>query len=98
MNYEFASLVEKWESGVGWVFVRLPKDAYAELQSIGKPAKRGFGSLRVSATIGNTTWKTSIFPDSEDRSYILFVKKDVRKTENTEVGDSVELSVRLVDV
>jgi hypothetical protein len=49
----------------------------------------------VSAAIGNTTWKTSIFPDSKAGAYLLPVKAEVRKKEKIEAGSSVLVSVRV---
>lgn len=51
---------------------------------------RGFGSLRVTATIGDSTWRTSVFP-SRDEGWMLPVKAAVRKAEGIGEGDEVEL-------
>jgi hypothetical protein len=55
---------------------------------------RGFGSVRVTATIGATTWKTSIFPGSSGQ-YALPIKKAVRKAEALDVGDTATVRVEL---
>jgi hypothetical protein len=54
---------------------------------------RGFDSVRVTATIGATTWDTSIFPSAD--TYALPLKKAVLKAEGIARGDeiSVELEV-----
>jgi len=44
------------------------------------PRRKGFGALRVTASIGETTWTTSIFPAAKLKSYLLPVKASVRKT------------------
>ncbi len=41
----------------------------------GKP---GFGSIRVTARIGETAWATSVFPDKASGGWVLPVKKAVR--------------------
>ena len=51
---------------------------------------RGFGSLKVAATIGETTFKTSVFPSNET-GWLLPVKASVRKAEGLSEGDAVEL-------
>ncbi len=51
---------------------------------------RGFGSLKVTATIGETSWRTSIFP-SRETGWMLPVKAAVRKAEGLSEGDEVEL-------
>ena len=53
---------------------------------------RGFGSLRVSATIGDTRWQTSVFP-SRKEGWTLPVKAAVRKAEDLSEGDEVALTL-----
>jgi hypothetical protein len=51
---------------------------------------RGFGSLKVTATIGASRWQTSVFP-SREAGWMLPVKALVRKAEGLVEGDVVEL-------
>lgn len=53
-------------------------------------AAKGFGSLKVTARIGDSTFKTSVFP-SKDLGWLLPVKAAVRKAEGIGEGDEVEL-------
>lgn len=53
-------------------------------------AGRGFGSLKVTATIGDSRWQTSVFP-SRAEGWMLPVKAAVRKAEGISDGDEVEL-------
>ena len=55
--------------------------------------KRGWGSMKVSATIGGTTWQTSIFPDKSGGCWLLPVKAAVRKAEGLMTGDQVEVTL-----
>ena len=55
---------------------------------------RGFGSLKVLATIGSSTFKTSVFP-SKETGWMLPVKASVRKAEGLAEGDVVELVVEV---
>jgi hypothetical protein len=80
-----------------WTFVSLPVEASEEIQDLAHEP-RGFGSLRVRVTIGETTWTTSIFPDSARRSYALPVKRAVRKAEALEAGDVATVTVELIDL
>jgi hypothetical protein len=50
----------------------------------------------VKATIGKTSWRTSIFPDSKSGSYVLPVKAGVRKKEKLEEGDTVALTLEVM--
>jgi len=51
----------------------------------------GWGVIPVSATIGTTTWKTSLFP--KDGDYLVPVKDMVRRSEDVAVGDSVFITL-----
>jgi hypothetical protein len=51
--------------------------------------------VRVAATIGTTTWNTSIFPDRESQSFLLPVKRQVRTSESLSDGDTVEVALDL---
>jgi hypothetical protein len=42
-----------------WTFVALPAEESAEIGDLAGGLRRGFGSLRVRATIGTSTWTTS---------------------------------------
>jgi hypothetical protein len=57
---------------------------------------RGFGSMKVTATIGDTSWATSIFPAKEAGGYLLPVKASVRKAEGLVAGDVAVVTVDLV--
>ena len=59
------------------------------LERTGSPRQRGFGSIKVRATIGDTHWATSIFPSKDSGGYLLPVKASVRKAEGIVAGDEV---------
>ncbi len=72
--------------------VALPVDDAEDIKAL-VPHRPGFGSVRVSASIGASVWSTSIYPDNAVSSYLLPVKKSVRDLEGIEVGDVVEITV-----
>lgn len=74
-----------------WYFVTLPLDAADEIRATNE--RRGFGSVRVRATIGTTAWDTSVFPDAQSGSYLLPVKAAVRRAEGVDDGDRVRVTV-----
>ena len=79
----------------GWHFVTLPKKQSAEIKSQFAMFRRGWGSLPITATIGKTSWKTSIFPDKKSGAYLLPLKADVRKRERIVTGSRVALRVQV---
>jgi hypothetical protein len=78
-----------------WTFVSLPASESDEIRDLADGPRRGFGSLRVRATIGGSTWMTSIFPGKA--GYVLPVKRPVRAAEALDVGDMATVTVELID-
>jgi Domain of unknown function (DUF1905) len=80
-----------------WTFVSLPADSSAEIRDLAGGSRRGFGSVRVRVTIGGSTWTTSIFP-SGGGTYVLPIKRPIRKAEALDVGDVAAVTVELIDL
>lgn len=80
-----------------WHFVTISGDAGAALRAVAAGramgSKRGFGSLRITATIGTATWQTSLFPHRESGGYLLPVKAAVRKTAGLIEGGDVTVQI-----
>ncbi|WP_456845887.1 DUF1905 domain-containing protein [Cellulomonas sp. P5_C6] len=97
MSYEFEAPLWLWEARRtdAWTFVSLPTEVADEVLDLVGDRTRGFGSVRVEVTVGATVWRTSIFPSSD--TYVLPVKKAVRRAESLEVGDPVRVELTLVD-
>jgi hypothetical protein len=86
-----------WEArrADAWTFVSLPDSESEEIRDMAGGLRRGFGSLRVRATIGSSTWTTSIFPGKD--GYVLPVKRPVRVAEALDAGDMATVTVELID-
>ena len=67
--------------------------ALALMRRLENGRRRGWGSMKVSATIGDTRWETSIFPANAAKGWLLPVKAAVRKAEGLVAGDTVQVSV-----
>ncbi len=85
---------EVWEHSPGepgsWHFLTVPREIADDVALEGGP-REGFGSIRVQATIGSTFWWTSLFPDTETGSYVLPLKKQVRRAEGLSAGTMCEV-------
>ena len=57
--------------------------------------RRGFGSVRVDAVIGESCWSTSVFPPKEG-GWFLPVKKAICRAEGLETGDLVTVRLDLL--
>jgi hypothetical protein len=92
----FRAVLWRWDArqADSWFFVSLPEDESELLRELPRPP-RGFGSIRVEVRIGSSRWATSIFPASSG-VYVLPIKAAVRRKEELEEDDEVEVSVRVV--
>ncbi|MEP6650388.1 MAG: DUF1905 domain-containing protein [Lapillicoccus sp.] len=97
--FEFEAELWLWDARRvdTWTFVSLPADLSEEIaeRALAWP-RAGFGSVRVAVTVGETSWRTSIFPAAADR-FDLPVKKAVRQAEDLVPGDRVQVRLELVD-
>jgi hypothetical protein len=75
----------------------LPVGVSEEIRDLAAGRLRGFGSLRVRATLGGSRWTTSIFPDTPRNCYRLGIKSAVRKAESLQPGDTATVTVELID-
>ncbi len=100
MNVVFDAPLWPWDARRtdSWTFVALPPDVSEEIRELTAGRRRGFGSVRVRATIGASTWTTSIFPDRGRNAYVLPVKRAVRHAESLADGDTATVTVELVDL
>ena len=95
--YTFDAELWLYEGEAAWHFVTVPGDVSDDIEARTEGRRRGFGSVRVRATLGATTWTTSVFPDRGRRAYLLPVKKEVRRDEDVEAGDRVRVGLELLD-
>lgn len=75
---------------------------HARLHRLEFGKQRGFGSVKVVARIGETEWKTSVFPMNIDemsrqtKNWTLLVSKKVMRAEDLAEGDPVKLELDLL--
>ena len=91
MIIEFEAQIWFWRGPAPWYFVTVPAKECLDLKTIAGLVTYGWGMIPAVILIGETEWKTSLFP--KDGSYIVPVKASVRKAEKLEEGDTV--TVRL---
>lgn len=98
--YEFDAPLWVWDARQvdTWTFVSVPTDIADEIDELTAPFARGFGSVRVEVTVGRTVWRTSIFPSRPQQTYVLPIKKAVRRAEGLKPGDTARVRIELVDV
>ncbi|MET4135987.1 DUF1905 domain-containing protein [Pseudarthrobacter sp. PvP090] len=78
-------------------FLTLPEELAAEIREETATFRRGFGSVKVTATVTGHNWSTSLFPDSKSGTYLLPVKKAIRTAAGLETGDRVTVHLEVPD-
>lgn len=92
-NFSFRGKLWKHEGKAGWCFITIPKSVSKRIRAAHSSSEEGWGRLKVSATIGETTWKTSIWFDTKADSYLLPVKTLMRKKEGLAIGTFISAQV-----
>ena len=95
MDLEFSGELWFWKGPAPWHFVTAPDEECSELATTSTIVSYGWGMIPVTARIGRTEWKTSLWP--KDGRYIVPVRAEVRRVEGLEVGDRVTVHL-VVDV
>jgi hypothetical protein len=91
------------EAAGRWYFITVPEEQSAEIRAHAFGSPRGFGSVKVEASIGDPgsgpgqaiTWRTSVFPLNSG-GYLLPVKKEVRSRADIGAGDEVTVELELL--
>lgn len=91
----------RWTGGNGgaWHFLTIDGEAGEALSATALMRRMertigGFGSLKVTARIGDTAFRTSLFP-SKERGWLLPVKAAVRRAEGIGEGDQVAVMLEV---
>ncbi|HJU50997.1 MAG TPA: DUF1905 domain-containing protein [Acidimicrobiia bacterium] len=93
MHFVFTGELWYWRGPSPFHFVTVPPDQSQDIKEISTFVTYGWGMIPVQVKIGNTKWKTALWP--KDGNYVLPIKDRVRLAEGLELGDetTVELDV-----
>jgi hypothetical protein len=91
MDLEFTGQIWFWKGPAPWHFITVPDEVCGALDAASSVVSYGWGMIPVTAHLGSTGWKTSLFP--KDERFIVPLKASVRAAEGVDVGDIV--TVRL---
>ena len=97
--YEFSAELWVWKARQedGWTFLSVPDEESEEIRAYASSRPpTGFGSVRVSVAIGDSSWQTSVFP-AQDGRYALPIKKAVRRAQGIDAGDVVRVRLRVIE-
>jgi len=77
-----------------WFFLTIDGETAAAIRAHAVNAA-AWGSVTIEATIGGTTWRTSLFPSKQAGGWLLPFKAAVRKSEGIGEGSTVEVVLAL---
>lgn len=86
--------VWKYEGPASWYFVYVGDKESAALKKF-RGKRVGWGYIPVMATIGKTSWKTTLFPTKEG-PYLIAIKTGVRIKEGVHEGDTLRIRCSLI--
>jgi len=86
MSSIFIADVKLFEREMGWHYVSVPTDLSKPLEHL---ADRGL--IAVTATVGGSSWPTSLLPMGDGTHFIALPAK-LRKKEKLSLGMAIEIS------
>jgi hypothetical protein len=92
--FEVTSTVWLWHGGkAAWVFATIDPGTAMAIRAEAFDRIGGWGSIKVEAMIGETRWRTSLFPHKESGGLLLPLKAEVRRREGIDVGDMITVAM-----
>jgi hypothetical protein len=89
MNIDFEGEIIYWRGPAPFLFVAVPPEQSEAIKLIAAQVSYGWGCIPVRARIGETEWKTSLFP--KNGLYLVPIKVLVQRAEGLDVGDHVAI-------
>lgn len=93
MEFDFGGDIFYWRGPSPFHFVAVPEADCTRIREMASLVSYGWGVIPVRATIGRTTFTTSLFP--KDGGYLLPLKDAVRRAEKLELGQDVHIQMTL---
>jgi len=91
LDLSFAAEVIVWRGPSPYFFAPVPSADADEIRRVARAASYGWGVIPVEATIGETTFTTSLFP--RDGTYLLPLKDAVRRKAGVTAGDRIAVAM-----
>lgn len=94
-RFAFEAKLWRYQGKAAWHFVTVPEDVSAQVRALTRGLSAAFGSVRVIASIGETSWRTSVFADAKTRAYLLPLKGEIRRRPNLAEGEAISLTLEI---
>jgi hypothetical protein len=92
MELSVTGPVIEWRGPAPYLFVEVPEDEAALIESVSAGISYGWGMIPADVTIGESTWYTALWP--RKGAYVVPLKDAIRRAEGIDLDDVV--TVRLV--
>jgi len=92
---EFSGEIWHWRGPAPFHFVTVPDAESAAIEAAAPSVTYGWGMIPVTASIGRTSWQTSLWP--KDGGYVVPLKTAVRRAEQLELGDVAHVRLDIAD-
>jgi Domain of unknown function (DUF1905) len=93
MQIEFSGTIWYWRGPAPWYFVTVPSEQRHDLKAIVALVTYGWGMIPVTVWLGNSEWKTSLFP--KDGEYLVPINASIRNAEQLAEGDQVTIRLEV---
>jgi len=93
MDFHFSGELWFWRGPSPFHFVTVPDEDARALKAVSELVTYGWGMIPVKLRIGESETTTALWP--KDGGYIVPVKKRVQQAEGLEIGDVVEVQLRV---
>lgn len=90
-KYTIQAKVWKWEGDMAWYFISLDTALSEKIRE-----SRGKGMIKIQAQIGKSSWNTSLLYHTEARTYLIAIKKLIRRKEQLIEGSEVKVNFTLI--
>lgn len=93
MKFTVTGAIFEWRGPAPFLFVAIPESVSRDIKALSQLVSYGWGVIPVTATLGETTWTTSLFP--QKGQYLIPIKVLVQKAEQVGAGDVVDIEVHI---
>lgn len=93
MQLDVTGEVFHWRGPAPHHFVTVPDNESAVIRELAAAVTYGWGMIPVSARVGDTTFRTSLFP--KDGRYLIPLKDAVRTAEGIDVDDTITVALTI---
>lgn len=90
-KYTIHAKVWKWEGDMAWYFINLDVVLSQKIRE-----SQGKGMVKIQAQIGKSAWNTSLLYHTEAQTYLIAIKKPIRRKEQLIEGSEVKVNFTLI--